>query len=87
LSGKDLVVVGLGYVGPSVASRFAEEGFNITGIDIKPKIVEMVNKGLCPIEGNEVKKIMRTPVIVDGRNLFDKKECKSKGFIYRGVGQ
>ena len=36
---------------------------------------------------DDIKKIMRTPVIVDGRNVFDKNECISKGFIYRGVGQ
>ena len=34
-----------------------------------------------------VKRLMRTPVIVDGRNVFDKGDCISKGFIYRGVGQ
>lgn len=50
---KNLVVVGLGYVGLPVASRFAEEGFNVTGIDIIPETVKMVNKGLCPIEGDE----------------------------------
>ncbi|MFW9963992.1 MAG: nucleotide sugar dehydrogenase [Candidatus Sifarchaeia archaeon] len=36
---------------------------------------------------DEIKKMMRTPIIIDGRNVFDKNECISKGFIYRGVGQ
>jgi UDP-N-acetyl-D-mannosaminuronic acid dehydrogenase len=30
--------------------------------------------------------MMRTRVIVDGRNLFDPEECVSNGFIYRGIG-
>jgi len=53
LTAKNLVVVGLGYVGLPVASRFAEEGFSVTGIDIIPERVEMVNRGECPIEGDE----------------------------------
>jgi UDP-N-acetyl-D-mannosaminuronic acid dehydrogenase len=36
---------------------------------------------------DEVKKLMKTPIIIDGRNVFDKNSCISKGFIYRGVGQ
>lgn len=34
-----------------------------------------------------VKKLMRTPIIVDGRNLFDKTECERLGFLYKGVGK
>ncbi|NHJ12875.1 MAG: nucleotide sugar dehydrogenase [Candidatus Thorarchaeota archaeon] len=33
------------------------------------------------------KKLLRTPIIVDGRNVFDKKACVEKGFVFRGVGQ
>ena len=53
VKGKNIVVVGLGYVGLPVASRFAEEGFDVTGIDIIPEKVEMINRGECPIEGDE----------------------------------
>jgi len=53
MQGKNIVVVGLGYVGLPVASRFAEEGFNVTGIDIIAAKVDMINKGQCPIEGDE----------------------------------
>ncbi len=34
-----------------------------------------------------VKGLMRTPVIVDGRNVFDAKACRKAGFIYRGIGK
>lgn len=30
---------------------------------------------------------MRTPIIVDGRNLFDRKKCVRGGFVYKGVGK
>jgi UDPglucose 6-dehydrogenase len=34
-----------------------------------------------------VKSLMRRPVIVDGRNIFDPKTMRDRGFVYRGVGR
>jgi UDPglucose 6-dehydrogenase len=34
-----------------------------------------------------VKERMRHPLILDGRNLYDKKELESCGFIYKGIGR
>ncbi|MDD1755781.1 MAG: nucleotide sugar dehydrogenase [Methanomassiliicoccales archaeon] len=34
-----------------------------------------------------LKEWMRTPVIVDGRNIFDGRRCRDLGFIYKGVGK
>jgi len=32
-------------------------------------------------------KVMRNkPLIIDGRNVFNKEESRSKGFVYKGVG-
>jgi UDP-N-acetyl-D-mannosaminuronic acid dehydrogenase len=36
---------------------------------------------------NWLKGLMRTPIIVDGRHVFNREECIEKGFIFRGVGQ
>jgi UDP-N-acetyl-D-mannosaminuronic acid dehydrogenase len=33
-----------------------------------------------------LKKIMNTPIIVDGRNVFNPREAKAKGFTFKGVG-
>ena len=30
--------------------------------------------------------VMRRPIIVDGRDVFDPSECRDKGFTYRGIG-
>jgi hypothetical protein len=30
---------------------------------------------------------MRTPVIVDGRNLLDPDDARALGFVYEGVGR
>ena len=34
-----------------------------------------------------MRELMRTPVIVDGRNVFDRSDCEQSGFVYRGVGK
>ena len=36
---------------------------------------------------DELKKKVKTPIIIDGRNIFDKKVVEEKGFIYRKVGE
>jgi UDP-N-acetyl-D-mannosaminuronic acid dehydrogenase len=48
-----LAVIGLGYVGLPVAAMFAEAGFDVLGIEIKPERVEKINAGISPIEGDE----------------------------------
>ncbi len=35
----------------------------------------------------ELKKLVKTPVIVDGRRLFNKKDCERNGFVFSGVGR
>lgn len=34
-----------------------------------------------------IKKLMRTPVVVDGRNIFSTEKMKKAGIVYRGVGK
>lgn len=46
-------VIGLGYVGISVASALAGAGFEVTGVEIKSERVAKINRGECPIEGIE----------------------------------
>jgi UDP-N-acetyl-D-mannosaminuronic acid dehydrogenase len=48
-----LVVVGLGYVGLPVSARFAQVGFDVTGLDVDERKVTKINAGVCPIEGDE----------------------------------
>ncbi|UCE37907.1 MAG: nucleotide sugar dehydrogenase [Thermoplasmata archaeon] len=36
---------------------------------------------------DHIKKLMRNPIIVDGRNMFDKDECIKMGFVYFGIGK
>jgi len=39
------------------------------------------------LDMERIKKAMRRPVIVDGRNLYDPKSMRDLGFVYRGVGR
>lgn len=46
-------IIGLGYVGLPVACMFAKAGFDVIGLDIKQPRVDLINREICPIEGNE----------------------------------
>jgi UDP-N-acetyl-D-mannosaminuronate dehydrogenase len=46
-----LAVIGLGYVGLPVAALFAQKGFQVVGVDIKQQRVDLINRGISPIEG------------------------------------
>jgi UDPglucose 6-dehydrogenase len=35
----------------------------------------------------EVKRRMRTPLVVDGRNFLDAERLKEEGFTYEGIGR
>ena len=36
---------------------------------------------------SKLKELMRTPLVVDGRNIFNEKDCSKVGLIYKGVGK
>ena len=45
-----LAVIGSGYVGLPTAALFADAGFHVIAIDIKPKVVKAVNRGVSLIK-------------------------------------
>ena len=44
-------------------------------------------KECANVDLQEVKSRMHTPLVFDGRNLFDPQTMKELGFIYYGVGR
>ncbi len=49
-------------------------------------IIVTAHKQYFDIRLDWLKRVLATPVIVDGRNVLDPTECKAAGFTYRGVG-
>lgn len=47
---KNISIVGMGYVGTSLAAVIADAGHSVTGIDIDTNLVETINQGECPIK-------------------------------------
>ncbi len=80
---------------PIVHDPFVEEA---NGIVIEKSLDNAIRDSDCVVlvtahddyhnvDLDHLKKLMRTPVIVDGRKVFDKKECYAKGFVFRGIGR
>ena len=47
---KTVCVIGLGYVGLPMAVRSVEKGYEVFGLDLDKKKIELINKGMSPIE-------------------------------------
>ncbi|MDH4214729.1 MAG: nucleotide sugar dehydrogenase [Candidatus Thorarchaeota archaeon] len=45
------------------------------------------HKDYFNLDFDDLKSLMRTPTLVDGRNVFDKDLVRSKGFEYRAIGK
>ena len=43
-------VVGAGYIGSVLAAVLSDNGANVTAIDINQKVIDLINKGISPIE-------------------------------------
>ncbi|MDI6642032.1 MAG: UDP binding domain-containing protein [Elusimicrobiota bacterium] len=39
------------------------------------------------IDFKRIKKLLKQPIVIDGRNIYEPAELKKLGFIYRGVGR
>lgn len=39
------------------------------------------------IDFERIKKLMRNPLIIDGRNIYDRKQLEELGFVYEGIGK
>ncbi len=39
------------------------------------------------LDMERIKAAMRTPILIDGRNIYDPAQMRARGFIYRGIGR
>ncbi len=58
-----------------------------TVMDADARVLVVKNKEYLNLDLERIRKKMRTPVIVDCRNAYDKAECERIGFTYKGVGK
>lgn len=49
---ETVAVIGLGYVGLPLALLSKESGYNVIGFDVNEKLVDTINRGVCPIVGD-----------------------------------
>lgn len=47
-SDRTVAVIGLGYIGLPTAAILASKGFDVTGVDVNPRHVDAVNRGVVP---------------------------------------
>jgi UDP-N-acetyl-D-mannosaminuronic acid dehydrogenase len=71
-----------GYEGPELTRDLDEA---LRGADCLALVTK--HRMYFDLDLEHVKSLMRTPVIVDGRNVFDAKACREAGFVYRGIGK
>lgn len=55
-------VIGLGYIGLPTAAMFASCGFEVVGVDVNSKIVEIVNQGAIHIAEPDLESLVRDEV-------------------------
>lgn len=55
--------------------------------DADALVLVVKHKDYLNLDLVRIKRKMHTPVIVDGRNAYDKTECERLGFVYKGVGK
>ena|SRR5215831_19792715 len=58
----NLSVFGIGYVGCVSAACFAKEGHDVTGVDVNPTKVEIINSGHSPIVEPGIGELMQEAV-------------------------
>jgi UDP-N-acetyl-D-mannosaminuronic acid dehydrogenase len=62
-----IVVVGMGYIGLPTAAVFADNGVDVVGSDINPRVVESINRGRPHISEPELDVLLRK--VVQGAKL------------------
>lgn len=59
---KSLCIIGLGYIGLPTAAVFAKAGWDVTGVDINPLVVEKINQGNIHIEEEGLEDVVKVAV-------------------------
>jgi UDP-N-acetyl-D-mannosaminuronic acid dehydrogenase len=50
-------------------------------------VIATKHKPYFKLDLKKIKSLMRTPIIVDGRNVLDRAKARKAGFLYKGIGK
>ena len=73
-------VVGLGYIGLPTAVSLAEAGFQVTGVDVDPRVIEAVNGGRAHIVEPGLEKLLHS-VVKKGRLTATRQHAPADAFL------
>ncbi|WP_156504316.1 nucleotide sugar dehydrogenase, partial [Oleiphilus sp. HI0066] len=77
---RSVCVMGLGYIGLPTASLLGTKGYQVTGVDVSPKVVETINQGKIHIVEPDLDLLVKSAV--NSGNLKASLEpCKADVFI------
>lgn len=63
---EQVAVVGLGKIGLPLAVQYAQAGWRVTGCDINPRVVEVINRGECHVHEEEGLEARVASLVRDG---------------------
>ena len=67
------------------AIEYAEDMYDaVTGADAMVLVTEW--KAFRMPDWGQVRRLMRTPLVIDGRNIYEAAEVREAGFVYEGIG-
>lgn len=77
---KNCCVLGLGYIGLPTSALLANSGFNVVGVDINEKIVDLINKGEVHIKEPDLNQLVQS-VISKKKLIASRRPVRSEIFI------
>ena len=62
MNDRSVCVMGLGYIGLPTASVLATKGFTVLGVDVKPDIIDTINRGEVHIVEPDLHRLVHAAV-------------------------
>ena len=77
---KHICVIGLGYIGLPTAATFAAHGVKVTGVDVNPHAIDMINQGKVHIVEPDLDALVRD-VVTQKKLSAQPQPCKADAYI------
>jgi len=83
ITDRSICILGMGFVGVTLAAVMAEAGFEVTGVDIRPDLVAMLNAGEAHFFEPGLTEKLKAAVHIGRLRTFEQipKECAATVFI------